>query len=208
MHSQNSEEKFILEYFGDFVGTFLDLGSNDGITFSNTRALALRKWRGIFVDASPKAMERCKTLYNGHKGYYFYTVAIAEHNGKGVLQESGPLCSPTDMGLVSSMSLDEVKRWSTHNVPGQGRGVKFDPIEVKTFRWKTFYNRLKIKKFDFVSIDCESQDLQILSQMDLTDVKCICLEWNGKQDLKLEFEKYLNGFRVIYTSGENLLFAR
>jgi hypothetical protein len=69
MYSQNLEEQYILNYFGDYVGTFLDLGCNDCLTFSNTRALALKGWKGIFIDPSPKAMERCKTLYNGHKGF-------------------------------------------------------------------------------------------------------------------------------------------
>lgn len=200
MHSQNNEEKYILEYFGDYVGTFLDLGCNDCLTFSNTRALALKGWRGIFVDPSPKAMERCKTLYNGYKGYYFYPVAVSSHNGKAMLHESGPLCTATDIGLVSTFHQAEVDRFK--------RTVKYEPIEVKTFKWKTFYNRLRIKQFDFVNMDCEGDELNILPDMDLSNVKAVCIEWNSKPELKAEYDKHLNGFRVIYTSGENLIYAR
>lgn len=200
MYSQNKEEQYILEYFGDFVGTFADIGCNDCLTFSNTRALALKGWRGIFIDPSPKAMQRCKTLYNGYKGYYFYEVALSAHNGKAILNESGPLCTPTDVGLVSTFHDREMDRFK--------RTVKYEPMEVKTFRWKTFYNRLKVKHFDFVSIDAEGDDLEILSQMDLSGVKAICLEWNGKEQLKKDFEYYLHGFRLLYTSGENLLYGR
>lgn len=202
--SQNEEEKYILDYFGGFVGNFADIGCNDCITFSNTRALAERKWKGIFVDPSPKAMERCKILYNGHgygnKGFYFYQCAIADHNGKGILQESGPLCSAADVGLVSTFHASEMERFK--------RSVTYEPIEVITYKWKTFFNRLKIKPFHFVSIDAEGFDLEILSQMDLTDVRCICLEWNSKPELKLQFEQYLQGFHILYTSGENLLYGR
>lgn len=200
MHSQNNEEKYILEYFGNYVGTFLDLGCNDCLTFSNTRALALKGWRGIFVDPSPKAMERCKTLYNGYKGYYFYPVAVSSHNGKAMLHESGPLCTATDIGLVSTFHQAEVDRFK--------RTVKYEPIEVKTFKWKTFYNRLRIKQFDFVNMDCEGDELNILPDMDLSNVKAVCIEWNSKPELKAEYDKHLNGFRVIYTSGENLIYAR
>lgn len=209
-HSQNLEEKFILEYFGDFVGTFLDIGANNGVTFSNVRALALKGWKGVMIEPSPKAFERLKTLYNGHKGFYLYSVAIGDHNGKAILQESGPLCSAADVGLVSSVNASEVNRWANHRAPGVN-SVTFDAVEVPMFKWKTFLNRLKstkIKAFDFVSLDCEGMDLEILSQMDLTEVSAICLEWNSKPELKLEFEKYLEGFKVIYTSGENLLYAR
>src|SRR5688572_24920468 len=210
-YTQNDEEQHILNYFGDYVGTFLSVGENDGVTFSNVRALALKGWKGVMIEPSPKAFERLKTLYNGHKGYYIYPFALGDHNGKAILQESGPLCSATDVGLVSSVNTSEVIRWNNHTVPGQGRGVKFEPIEVPMFKWKTFLNRLKstkIKSFEFVSIDCEGTDLEILSQMDLTGVRAICLEWNSKPEVKTEFEKYLDGFRLIYTSGENLLYGR
>lgn len=200
MYSQNLEEKYILEYFENYVGTFADIGCNDCLTFSNTRALALRGWKGIFVDPSPKAMERCKTLYNGYKGYYFYPVAISSHNGKAILNESGPLCSPTDVGLVSTFHAHEMDRFK--------RTVRYEQVEVKTFKWKTFFNRLTLKKFDFISLDAEGEDLEILSQLDLTEVRCICIEFNGNLELKAEFEKYLQGFNLLYTSGENLIYGR
>lgn len=205
MYSQNQEEKAILDYFNTpgqvkIMGTFIDVGANDGVTFSNTRALALVGWKGVFVEPSPRAFERLKTLYNGHKGFYLYEYAIDSHNGKKILWESGPLCSAADDGLVSTFHQHEKERFQ--------KTVKYEPVEVKTFRWKTFLNRLKVKKFDFVSLDTEGCDLAILEQMDLTDVKCIALEWNSKPELKADFEKYLDGFHVIYTSAENILYAR
>lgn len=203
MYSQSREEEYILNYFGDFVGTFLSVGENDGVTFSNVRALALRNWRGVMLEPSPKAFERLKTLYNGYKGFYLYQVALGSHNGKAVLQESGPLCSAADVGLVSTFHQSEMDRFK--------RTVKYEPIEVKTFRWKTFQNRLKstkIKSFDFVALDAEGSDLEILSQMDLTNTRAIVVEWNSKPELKKDFEHYLDGFKLIYTSGENLLYGR
>ena len=200
MHSQNLEEQYILEYFGDQVGTFISFGENDGVTFSNVRALALRGWKGVMVEPSPKAYAKLKELYNGHKGFYIYPYAISNHNGKCILQESGPLCSASDIGLVSTFHTEEMARFKTT--------VRYEPVEVKTFKWKTFLNRLTIKEFDFISLDVEGSELYILPDMDLSKVKCICIEWNGKQDLKTAYEKYLEGFRLIYTSGENLIYGR
>lgn len=200
MYSQNEEERIILEYFGSETGTFIDIGANDGVTFSNTRALAERGWRGVLVEPSPQAFAKLKDLYNGHKGFYTYPYAISDHNGKAMLQESGPLCSAADVGLVSTFHAEEKARFS--------KSVRYSPIEVKTFRWKTFLNRLSVKEFDFVSMDCEGDELNILPQMDLTATRMICIEWNGKQDLKTEYEKYLDGFNLIYTSAENLIYAR
>jgi len=203
MYSQSSEEKYILEYFGNYVGTFADIGCNDCLTFSNTRALALRGWKGIFVDPSPKAMERCKTLYNGYKGYYFYPVAISSHNGKAILNESGPLCSPTDVGLVSTFHAHEMDRFK--------RTVKYEQVEVKTFKWKTFFNRLTLKNFDFINIDTEGENVTVLQQIDLTTCKLLAVEWNSIDSVRKEILEYTSKFdmnKVIYTSGENLLITR
>lgn len=200
MYSQNNEEKIILDYFGDYVGTFADLGCNDGQTFSNTRALALRGWKGILVDPHPGAIKRCKELYNGHKGFYIYEYAISDHNGKKVLQGSGPLCSASDTGLVSTFHAHEKARFD--------KTIKYDAIEVKTFKWKTFLNRLRIKSFDMISLDVEGDELNILPDMDLSNTRLLVIEWNSKSELKVEYEKYLEGFRLIYTSAENLIYGR
>ena len=37
-YSQNNEQNIILNYFKNYKGTLLDLGANDGITFSNSYA--------------------------------------------------------------------------------------------------------------------------------------------------------------------------
>jgi FkbM family methyltransferase len=198
--SQNLEEQAILEYFDGFVGTFCSIGENDGVTFSNVRALALRGWKGVMVDPSPKAFEKLKQLYKGHRGFYIYPYAISNHNGKAMLQESGPLCSASDIGLVSTFHAHEKARFI--------KSVDYTPVEVKTFRWKTFLNRLKIKQFDMISLDIEGDEINVLPDMDLTETKLLCIEWNSKSELKAEYEKYLDGFRLIYTSSENIIYAR
>lgn len=200
MYSQNSEEEHILKYFGDEIGTFIDVGCNDCETFSNTRALALKGWKGISIDCSPKAIERCKKLYKGHKGIYAYDYAIGSHNGKAILQESANLINANDVGLVSTFHQHEKDRFQ--------RTVKYEPVEVKTYTWKTALNRWKYKSFQMISLDVEGSEMDILPHIDLTETKLIVIEWNSKPELKVEYEKYLDGFKVIYTSAENLIYAR
>jgi hypothetical protein len=57
-------------------------------------------------------------------------------------------------------------------------------------------------------MDCEGEELNILPDMDLSEVKMICIEWNSKPELKASYEQYMFGFNLIYTSAENLIFAR
>jgi FkbM family methyltransferase len=203
MFSQSLEEKYILEYFGDHVGTFLDIGCNDCKTFSNTHALALRGWSGVLIDPSPRAIEKCKVLYEGRRDIFIYPWAISKqfkNNGMALLQESGPLCSANDIGLVSTFHKHEMDRFKS--------AVKYEPVEVKTYKWKTAHNRMPIKKYDFINLDVEGDEMNILPDLDLTDVRLLAIEWNSVPNNKLHFEKYLEGFKLIYTSAENLLYAR
>jgi|SRR5688572_29670447 len=203
-YSQSNEQEVILNYFKDYDRlTFLSIGENDGETLSNVRALALSgRACGVMVEPSPRAFARMKSLYSDNKKgcFYLYDCALGNHNGKAILHDSGELLKKGDVALVSTLVEEEKKRFQSV--------LSYEPIEVKVYRWLTFYNRLKIKKFDFVSIDAEGLDADILEQMDVTDFQCVCIEWNGKQSMKERFEKKLQGFRIIYTSGENLIFAR
>lgn len=199
-HSQNNEQQVILDYFKDHVGTFCSLGENDGLTFSNVRALAERGWSGVMIEPDPEAFERLKKLYEGHKGLYTYNYAISDMNGKKFLQKSSSLLNNGDTGLVSTFNASEMKRF--HNV------VKYEPTEVQVYTWATARNRWSIRSFDFISMDIEGDELRVLPSIDLEHTKMLCIEHNGREDLKLQYDQYMEGFKIIYTSPENLIYAR
>lgn len=200
MFSQSLEEQYILDYFKGKTGTFLDIGSNDGKTFSNVRALMELGWRGCCVEPSPTAYAMLKENTKEFEGVYCYPYALGVTNGMLKFHDSGSHLGKDDHGLLSTLSEQDYNKW---------RGsTQFNEIEVQCFRWKTFLNRLMIKEFDFISVDCEGMDYQILEQIDLRSTSCVCVEYNGDGNLKEKFDKLMIGFRLIYTSGENLVYAR
>ena len=172
IYSQSLEQNYILEYFKDKRGTFIDIGANDGSTLSNTRALAELGWRGVFVEPSPKSFEMLKKNYEGLKGFYFYNVALGDHNGNAILQESSSLLTSADVGLVSTFEASEMQRFKSI--------CTYEAVTVKMFKWKTFLNRLQVKAFDFVSLDVEGFELHILPDMDLSKTSLVCIEHNGQ----------------------------
>lgn len=203
--SQNSEQDAILNYFGDFKGTFLSIGENDGETLSNVRALALSGWCGVMVEPSPKAFPRLKKLYdNDKKGcFYLYNFAVGTKNGKEILHDSGELLKTGDVALVSTFVPAEMDRFKSV--------LRYDDVEVKVFKWKTLFNRFTLKKFDFINIDAEAMDVEILVQIDLTDTKLLTIEWNSKDNVRKEILEYTSKFgmdKVIYTSAENIIICR
>lgn len=200
MYSQNNEEKLILDYFKDHIGTFIDIGANDGVTLSNTRALAERGWKGVLVEPSPKAYARLVENYKTFDGIYTYPYCISHSNKDFTLHESSALLGKDDIGLVSTFHDHEKERFKSV--------VSYTPVTCKCFRWKTFLNRLTIKQFDLISLDAEGNDIVILEQIDLKDTKMVIVEWNGIPSNKTRFTELCKGFRLIAENGENLIFAR
>lgn len=200
MYSQNNEEEEILKYFGDKVGTFISIGENDGITLSNVRALAERGWSGVLVEPSPSAFAKLKENYKDKEGFYLYRFALGITNGLVKMWDSGTHFNTGDTSLLSTLVEADRDKWAA--------STKFTEIEVQCFRWKTFLNRLKIKKFDFISLDAEGLDYEILKQIDLRDTSCVCVEFNGDANLKVKFDALMIGFKLIYTSSENLVYVR
>lgn len=198
-YSQSREQQAILNYFGIFKGTFLDIGANDGITFSNTHALALLGWEGIAIEPSPKAYEKLKALYIDNENVEVSNLAIGKINGTLILKESGSILGNGDVALVSSFDENEVARFKSV--------TSWEDVEVKCMTWNRFQDISKLR-YDFISIDIEGSELDVLPFIDLTHVKMLCIEWNSKPELKNEFDKYMTGFKVIYTSAENIIYAR
>lgn len=201
-YAQNGEQEVILKYFGDRKINFLDVGANDGITLSNTRALAELGNCGVLLEPSPKAFRKLKELYEKEKKgcFYLYECALGTHNGKVTLHESGPLLNTDDVALVSTIKEEETNRFK--------KTVSYTPVEVKVYRWKTFLNRLYIKDFNFISIDIEGFEIEVMEQMDFSKTEMICVETNGSAEKKAILDKMLPDFKVIYTSPENLIYAR
>jgi len=200
MYSQNREEEAIIDYFVGKVGRFIDIGANDGKTFSNTYEMAQRGWEGVFVEPSPKAFAKLKENYKDKDGFYFYPFALGDTNGVIKFMDSGTHLGKDDHGLLSTANEADYNKWRA--------STQFTEIEVKCFRYKTFLNRVKWKEFDLICIDAEGYDLNILSQIDLRHTQCVCVEWNSFPGRKREFESLMAGFKIIYTSPENLIFAR
>jgi hypothetical protein len=89
-------------------------------------------------------------------------------------------------------------------------------VECKTFRNFIHDNHLYYLHPDFISIDAEGMDASILAQIQTHDmlnyVHMVCIEWNGDYALKKTYDnvltKGIKPMSLVYTSGENLIYAR
>jgi FkbM family methyltransferase len=201
IYSQNDEQVHIVNFFGDYVGNFLDIGANDGVTLSNTCELFRRGWGGVYVEPSEKCFKELLSIMLVHSNIHGYNVAIGKENGTFDFWESGEHLGKGDHGLLSSLKEGETKKWTKES---------FSKKQVEVWTVEKLLSESPIKTFDFVSIDIEGLDYDVMVQMDfdLMGTKMICVETNSKEDEKyIAFcEKF--GFKVLHKTHENLIFAR
>jgi len=201
MYSQNNEDEIIKDYFGDKKLMLLDIGANDGVTFSNSKLLIENGWSGVLLEPSSVCIE-LEQLHKDNQNVTVINLAIASKDGMIDFYESGSIIDEKDSNLVSSSIPDE--RWQ--------RATSFTKTKVYASTFKSFIESYKLTHFDFVSIDAEGMDWDILNQMDLTalGVSCVCIEWNSKPELDSCFTNYCNnhGLFEIHRNGENIIFVK
>jgi FkbM family methyltransferase len=198
-YSQNGEDLFVKDYFGDYKGTLLDIGANDGITFSNSRLLIENGWKAILVEPGYVASDKLAHLYRNSENVIVCGFGIGEKEERVDFWESGNhVPNGKDIGLVSTTNFEETKKWPGVEFTKHTIGlVPFEFIEVS-------------KPFDFISIDAEGYDWKILQQINLEAVGCkvLCIEYNGDRDLLKLFTDYCKGFKIGLINAENIIFIK
>lgn len=200
--SQNNEQEYIDFFFGDRKGVFLDLGSNDGKTLSNTHALAKYKgWRGLCVEPAPIAFDKLQKLYSDREDVVCVKAAVSDYTGVAKFFDSGAHVSDSDTSLLSSLNKEETKRW--------GNTATFSEIEVNVITFEQLMKLSPYDKYELVSIDVEGEELKIIPQMDLKElgVEMLIVEFNGKQKEKFDELILPQGYELYYQNAENLLYT-
>jgi len=192
MYSQSNEEQFILEHFAGKQGRFIDVGAYDGKTFSNTFALSELGWEGICIEPSPQSFVDLMRNYKGNPNVRLVNAAMS-------YRETG-LIEFADSGgdAVSTTNVNHEKKWSSQ--------VAFQHIYVNTVTIREIM-RLFGEHFDFISLDVEGTNIDILKTLplDLIQPSLICIE----HELRFaEIFEHCKGYREIHRNGENIILAK
>jgi len=199
-YSQNLEQDYILNYFANHApGHLLDIGANDGQTLSNSRALIEYKdWSGLLVEPSPTAFKKLNTLYKDNDLVECLNVAIANEKGRIEFYDMESHLGKGDTSLLSTAVVSELPKWAAT--------TEFKKIKVKAVTYAEI-----IDTYDFITIDCEGLDLDVLRQIDLKHTQMVCIEHNSVRDVRNAIIDYcgkagLN--KKIYECMENVIMAR
>lgn len=204
--AQNKEDLVVSSYFGNYKGRLLDIGANDGITFSNSRLLILNGWSADLFEPST-AFGSIYSLYRDNPNVSCYPMGIATKTGVRTLYESGShLADKSDIALLSTTKPTELKRW---------QGVDFrkkDANFISFIEWYDAAHEIDPTPIDFISLDVEGMEMEILTQIDLNEVgcRCICIEWNSVKELGQQFDDDIlpQGFSRHFVNAENIIYIK
>jgi FkbM family methyltransferase len=208
MKSQNDESSVVMSFFASLPAKqrcVLSIGENDGITFSNSYDLIMCGWKGVLIEPSPKAYSLLKEVHKENPNVISLNYGIANETGDFAFNESGSYKhTGNDVALLSSLIDGEMDRW--------GDDVAFEKVLAKFKTFEDFLKDVPDQHFDYISIDAEGYDYEILKQIDLNKVgcQCLCIEYNGKSDLWNLYDNYAKnyGMKMISQNPENLIFVK
>lgn len=190
-YTQNDEEEYILRYFGNHIGTLVDIGANDGVTFSNSARLIEMGWTAHLIEPHLGAYTALVNRYADAPLVKTYNRAITSTNGRSKFYN----CADS---MLSTLHEDQRDYWA---------GQPFEDGEANCINWPSFQLLSGVKDIDFLSIDAEGEDWSILQQVDLSQVTMLCIEVGNR---KSEIMRYCldAGMRQYHRTFENVIFCK
>lgn len=197
-YSQNNEEEIILNYFKDqHRGTYLDIGAYDPEVFSNTRALYGKGWKGVLIEPAEMNYNVIKKYFEQDKEIQVIQTCVGTFDGEITFFDSGG-------DAIGTTVASHAEKWA------KGYGTKYKNVTSRIVTFNTLLQEAIYKKFDFINIDVEEMDFQVLTQIPLNEVGCrlVCVEYNGKDKNKFHGFFHRQQFRHIFSNGENLIYGK
>jgi FkbM family methyltransferase len=191
--------------FGDRTnGFFVDVGAFDGVHLSNTLSFEQQGWRGICLEPHPTYFPYL--VANRKDSICLSSACVESRRTKSVRFLSEPL------GLLSGIRAD-----LTPNMTGRYaiRGMKFPGFTAVEVPAITLNEILDAhlpsgREIDFVSIDVEGTELEVVKGLDLKrfPARLLVVESNDQESAEaLKSHMEIFGYTLAREIKQNLFFA-
>jgi len=190
--SQWCEDILLFDFFDHKKsGYYIEIGAFDGVRLSNTYFFESIGWTGILVEPQPVQFEKCNANRPNSK---CHNVAIG--SGKEDVQ----------LNVVRDQHYETWSFVGDKEKAEKETGFKFESVTVKC---KTINELIPadVKKIDFISIDVEGMEQEILTTIDLDkyDPEIILLE-NSTPPIQEYLAKF--GYKLAYRTWINYFYCK
>ncbi len=182
-YSQCQEDQFLNEYIfkNKTNGKYIELGALDGVLFSNTKFFEdTLGWSGILIEPHPT---KFKELQKNRPNNYLFEDLISCHKTPQKFRYFEDVHSAVS-GIENTLPQSHFDEW----FESKDNFLKTLPQSSQIIIPKTLtevINSTGIKQFDFLSLDVEGHEYEVLQSFDFSvKIDVILLETLGSQPEK------------------------
>lgn len=203
-YGQYGDDYLLWKFFDEKqTGFYVDVGAFDGVHLSNSYSFEQQGWTGVCVEAHPDFFEICNNARP--QSTCVHAACVGNDEQDTITFYTEPL------GLLSGTSPEEEDVKARY----ERRNLDFDDFVAITVPAMTLNkileDTLDASALDFVSIDVEGTELDVLKGFDLNrfSPRVIVVEANNNK-ARLALESYLKpfGYRRARVMRENVYFVR
>ena len=187
MYSQQGEDIYMFKHFFNKKvddGVYVEIGAVNGVTYSNSKFFEDQLgYKGMLVEAQPSMF---KELQQNRPNNILINKAISLSVGPITFLGNTP-CG----GIESHMSVNFKQNWHRNS----------KRYNVETAQFNKLFNVYDIKYIDFITIDVEGGEYDVLNTINFNNVEIyvICIELDGhntEKDDKCRQMLINNGFNL------------
>jgi FkbM family methyltransferase len=176
-YSQNGEDYLLWKFFEEKrSGFYVDVGAFDGIHLSNTYTFESLGWQGICIEANPEIFAICRQNRTNALCLNEICVGQKRRRNKAFFVEETGLLSTTIRNREKTADIKQRYK---------NRGLSFTGFKKVRLKASTLNEILERylppeQRIDFVSIDTEGNEMDILAGIDFTrfDIRVLVVEFD------------------------------
>jgi FkbM family methyltransferase len=192
-YGQVKQDQFINEFIfkGKKTGFFVEIGANNGITFSNSYFFEKLGWNGICIEPAPDTFR--ELVKNRKCTCLQLAVSITEGQLDFCVVEGSSVLN----GLIDNYDSKQVER-----IKRESESTKI--IKVATRTAESIFDEHNVKHIDFCSIDTEGAELDVLKSINFNKITidCFVIENNHSNNEIADFMNNIGYKKVATISGD------
>lgn len=192
--------------------SYLQVGAFDGVAGDPIYPLIERhNLRGVLVEPQRPAFEQLQANYArfGTSRFTFINAAVAAENGSATLYRVRPSEGmPEWLPQLASFDRNVIASHG-HLIPNIESRIEADPVRCLTF--STLFEEAKIQRVDFLQIDAEGYDAEVLRLFDVGGRRPPIVRFEHKHLNRSAHEAAIEqlldlGYRVAIGDGDTLAY--